>query len=321
MKSVRFFAVFSFLLLISNMIACQQINPIDVDTSQTNRKYFMRKNLHGYNVVIIGGTGGIGRAFSRLMSTMGANITVVGQVFRDSDLHGITFLKADLSLMSEAKRIGQLLSKQSFDICIFTAGVFSALKKQETVEGIERDLAISYLSRLVILRELAPALGKNRSDHMIPRVFIMGYPGKDHIGDVDNLNSEKSYTFAKAHLNTVAGNEILIFDSAEKYPDIKFFGLNPGIIRTNIRNNLLGMNTFISWFIESLIGLFNQDTETYAKLMVPIITSINLESYNKLIYDKKGITIQPSVGLTPEYITRFMETSEKLILKTKGSKN
>ena len=45
------------------------------------------------------------------------------------------------------------------------------------------------------------------------------------------------------HMNTVAGNEMLVLDSAKRYPSANFFGLNPGIVKTNIRANLVGEGT------------------------------------------------------------------------------
>jgi hypothetical protein len=39
-------------------------------------------DLKGMKVAVIGGTGGIGRAFSRFMASRGASILVVGQTFR-----------------------------------------------------------------------------------------------------------------------------------------------------------------------------------------------------------------------------------------------
>lgn len=107
-------------------------------------------NLIGLKVVIIGGTGGIGRALSRFMASCGANITVVGQTFRDSDIPEMRFVKADLSLMSEAKNVAEKIDAESANLIIFTNGIFAAPKREETSEGIERDLAISYLNRLVI---------------------------------------------------------------------------------------------------------------------------------------------------------------------------
>ena len=50
-------------------------------------------------VAVVGGTGGIGRALSRFLVSCGAAVVVIGQTFRDSDVPGIEFIKADLSLM------------------------------------------------------------------------------------------------------------------------------------------------------------------------------------------------------------------------------
>ena len=64
-------------------------------------------DLSGKRVVVVGGTGGIGRALSRLMAARGAQVTIVGRTFREADTPGIRFMQADLELMSEAVRIGE----------------------------------------------------------------------------------------------------------------------------------------------------------------------------------------------------------------------
>jgi hypothetical protein len=62
----------------------------------------------GIEGAIVGGTGGIGRTFSRLLASRGIGVLIVGQNFRDADLPGIEFIKADLSLMREAQRAAWL---------------------------------------------------------------------------------------------------------------------------------------------------------------------------------------------------------------------
>ena len=80
-------------------------------------------DLKGINMAIVGGTGGIGRALGRFMASRGARIVVVGQTFRDSDVSGIDFIKADLSLMCEAKRVGKELPAETIDIALLTTGI------------------------------------------------------------------------------------------------------------------------------------------------------------------------------------------------------
>ncbi len=223
-------------------------------------------DLTGKKVAIVGGTGGLGRALSRFMASRGASIVVVGQTFRDADVPGIEFIKADLSLMSEAQRVGAELPAQTLDFVIFTTGIFAAPKRQETAEGIERDMAVSYLSRLVILCEIAPRLGKDRPMALMkPRVFVMGYPGTGQAGTLDDLNAEKSYSAMPVHMNTVAGNEMLVLDAAKRYPHATFFGLNPGLHKTNIRTNFLGGKKLLFRLLEGVIGLLTPSAETYAE--------------------------------------------------------
>ncbi|MDV2453604.1 SDR family NAD(P)-dependent oxidoreductase [Xanthomonas hortorum] len=208
------------------------------------------------SVTIIGGTGGIGRAFSRLLASRGAHVLVVGQTFRDAEVPRIQFVKADLGLLSDARRIAALLSAERCDLLIFTAGIFAAPHREETAEGIERDLAISYLTRLVILREAAPRLGTARpAGRMKPRVVVVAYPGSGKIGDPDDLNSTQSYSALSAHMNTVAGNEALVLDAAERYPHISVFGFNPGLVQSNIRSNMLGAGSLKFRLAEWVIGL------------------------------------------------------------------
>jgi NAD(P)-dependent dehydrogenase (short-subunit alcohol dehydrogenase family) len=271
-------------------------------------------DLKGVKVAIVGGTGGIGRAFSRFMAARGASIVVVGQTSRDSGVPGIQFIKADLSLMREARRVGKELPVETIDIMLFTTGIFAAPQRQETAEGIERDMAVSFLSRLVILREAAPRLGTRRpAARMKPRVFIMGFPGTGQAGTLDDLNAEKSYRAMPVHMNTVAGNEMLVLDAAGRYPNAAFFGLSPGLIKTNIRSNFLGQHPLRYRFMEGMIGLLAPSADNYAERLTPLLVSPDLEARSGVMFDRKGFAILPSPKLMDEsYVRDFLWASEAL---------
>jgi NAD(P)-dependent dehydrogenase (short-subunit alcohol dehydrogenase family) len=86
-------------------------------------------DLKGMKVAVIGGTGGIGRAFSRKLASRGASVLVVGQTFRDGGVSGIEFVKADLSLMSEASHVADTLQAETLDLVIFTTGIMAGPKR------------------------------------------------------------------------------------------------------------------------------------------------------------------------------------------------
>ena len=273
-------------------------------------------DLQDLRVAVVGGTGGLGRALALALASRGAHVLVVGRTFRDAGTPNVEYVAADLSLMKEAKRVGEELPAEDLDMVVFTTGIFAAPKRQETPEGIERDMAVSYLSRLVILREIADRLGSNRDHCTIgPRVFVMGYPGTGQKGTLDDLNAEKSYSGMSVHMNTVAGNEMLVLDAAKRYPRLAVFGLNPGLIKTNIRDNFFGKDTLKSRVIEWLIGLFTPTPDGYAEAITPLLVAPELGRHSGAMFDRKGHAIEPTDGLTTDRIDAFLSQSDDLVAR------
>lgn len=276
-------------------------------------------DLRGKTVAVVGGTGGLGRALARVMAARGAKVLVVGQTFRDADEPRIEFIRADLSLMSEAHRVAGLLPAESLDLMVFTTGIFAAPKRQVTAEGLERDMAVSYLSRMVILREIGPRLGQSLpAGHPRPRVFIMGYPGSGQAGKLGDLNADKTYSAMGVHMNTVAGNEMLVLDTARRLPRIGVFGLNPGLIKTDIRSNFLGGHKLLFALVEGLIGMLNPTAERYAERMVPLMLAPQLEDRSGLLFDNQARSILPSAGLTAPHIKAFLSESQALVARVQA---
>ena len=270
--------------------------------------------LNGLNVAVIGGTGGIGRALSHQFAAKGANVLVVGQTFRDQEVPRITFLRADLSSMRDARRIGAELPAGNIDIVVFTTGIMAGPKREVTPEGIERDLAVSYLSRLVILNEIAPRIGKDRTrTDLRPRIFVMGFPGTEQKADVDDLNSEQGYRRFSAHSNTVSGNEVLVLQAARRFPDVDVFGLNPGFVRTNIRANLLGSRALVA-VVEWLTSFMMIEPDTYAARLVPLLVSRDLNGRSGAMFNNRAEAILPSPSASePSYAAALMGASDRLV--------
>lgn len=258
----------------------------------------------GLNVAVVGGTGGIGRAISRSLAGQGAHVLVVGRTQRDPGVPGIDFLRADLSLMSEAARVAAALPAESLDLLVLTTGIIAAPAREETAEGIERDLAVSYLSRMVILQALGTRLRG--------RVFVMGFPGNEQLGDPGDLNAERSYKAMAQHMNTVAANEALVLDAARRYPQLEVFGLNPGFVKSDIRGNLFGPGSLRHRLFEAALTPVTTSAETYARRITPLLSSADLRGRSGMMFDRKGVAIRPSAGLTPERVDAFMTASAKL---------
>ncbi|HYO55726.1 SDR family NAD(P)-dependent oxidoreductase [Archangium sp.] len=271
----------------------------------------------GWRVAIVGGTGGIGRALARFLVAKGARVTAVGQTVRDAGVPGLDFVKADLSLMSEARRAARELPAEELDAVILTTGTFASPTREVTAEGIERDLAVSFLSRVVVVRALAGRLGTQRAGAARrPRIFVMGFPGTGQAGVVDDLNSERRYDLMVAHMNTVAGNEAFVLHAAKVYPRFGVYGLNPGLIKTDIRANALGGRDSLRFkVVEWFIGLTMMSAEKYAARVAPVMLAPELEGRTAVHFNQKGIAIKPSEVMTESHVERLMAAAEAVLAR------
>lgn len=275
-------------------------------------------DYEGLNIAIVGGTGGLGRATAHFLADRGAHVIVVGRTFRDQDKKNIQFMKADLSLMREAKRVAAELPAEKIDVLLLTTGIMAARERQESKEGIELDMAVSYLSRLVIVREIAKRLGKDNRPVHKPRIFVWGFPGVNQKGYIEDMNSEQSYSNMKVHMNTVAGNEMLVLDSAERYPHLGVYGMNPGFVSTNIRSNLFSKKSGGWKLMEKAMGLFTPTAESYAEGVAPLLVTSELENLSGRSFDSKRHILVGSKGLDDTYIKMFIRASEELVNKKLG---
>ncbi|MFJ8988787.1 SDR family NAD(P)-dependent oxidoreductase [Streptomyces sp. NPDC102279] len=216
--------------------------------------------------------------------------------------------------MREAVRVGRELEVEDNDVLLLTTGVFASKVRTETPEGVERDMAVSYLSRLAILRKTATRLGTDRIEQPSPpRVFIMGSPGWGEMGRVADLNSEHRYTAMSAHGNTLAGNEALVIAGHERFPGPTYFGLAPGVIRTGIRAELLGEGSAVHRMTETAIGLLAQTPAAYAHRLLPVLFASGLDGHNGAMFGYRGDPIHPSKGFDLGYAHLYLAESVALL--------
>jgi hypothetical protein len=178
-------------------------------------------------------------------------------------------------------------------------------------------MAISHLSRFVILREIADKIGNSRTDKSTKvRVFIWGFPGGERKADLDDFNSERNYKWSVTHSNTVLGNEALVLESVERFPNVNFFGMNPGIISSNIMSGVLGNNSFLLKFQQIIVGMLFQSAEEYARKIVPLLFSNELEEHSGTMFGRHGDPIYPNPFLSDKVALKsVIDASEKLLKK------
>lgn len=203
--------------------------------------------------VVTGGTAGIGRAVATQLAHNGTNVIIVG---RDQAKGGdvaqeissatgnphITFLAADLTLASEARKLAQEIASRHdhIDYLIHSAGIVLP-KKQLTTEGNESVMAVQYLMRYLVT-ELLLSLLRAADDGRV--VTISG--GSRSVGRggslaFDNFNAEQEYSL-RGRLRAVSDANLLwTVDFAQREPSLRIYNYSPGFVRTNLMRSMSGV--------------------------------------------------------------------------------
>ena len=231
------------------------------------------------NILITGGTDGMGKATANQLAKIGARLLLVGrnrdkgeaaatEITRSSGNETVTFLQADLSLIREMRRaaghIQQMFDR--LDVLVHGAGGVFPLRRTLTDEGLELSFAVQYLARFVLTSELLDLL------HIAPDPQVLSIAGGawgSKLVDFHNLQGEKSYGKFKAIGKTAATNYLLTLGQISRYPEITFYNYGPGLVRTaTVTENLAIMRLLLN----TVGRLFSRSPEQAANDIAALLT-------------------------------------------------
>jgi NAD(P)-dependent dehydrogenase (short-subunit alcohol dehydrogenase family) len=277
--------------------------------------------LQGKEMLVVGGTEGIGGAIVDALVRRGAQVTTTGS--HPSTRHlpkGVDFIKANVSTMRGALELGGHLGKnRKFDTVVFAGGFVPRPILSGRVEGFEEDLETSYLSRYIILNELirlGALIGRKR-------VYILGYPGEDPmLADYDDSWFDWSdYKEIPRYVNTVSFNDALVKEAARRFPDLRVYGINPGFISRDGASEIhtVHKGLFASMF-DSFTSMFMRSPYQYAnKILIQIIASPELHQHNGIYISEKFQELPPKKWMSVEKNRiGVWENSERLVSKALG---
>ncbi|KAF8583670.1 NAD(P)-binding protein [Ramaria rubella] len=251
--------------------------------------------ISGARVVVVGGTQGIGEGVAARFARAGAEVWIVGRneskantvlekLKATSQEHKIApapmhhFIKADLSLIAEAKRVAEDIranaGPQGVDYLVMCHGGPPNGTFKLTSEGHEEHYAVQVLSRFILAYKLAveatPVVTKGV-------LSVMG-PGKVlKTVDYDDLEQVKAHEegndgiFSALSRDTVSV-DILTEELAQRNGDVIFTHVFPGAVKTNYASN-----NSLPWYLNAVSKvalLFMGETpESYAEVPFYILAN------------------------------------------------
>ena len=212
----------------------------------------MTEVLKGKTALVTGGTSGVGKAIARGLAQRGANVIIVG---RDSEKgiraeremrtasgnRAVEFLQADLSLVREARRLGEEVANgwRALHYLAHSAGIVRG-RHVLTAEGFESNFATNYLSRFALTTCLLPSLARAGQPGESARVVLVAHPGLDGTIHYDDVNLTTKFSTIRAFRQFHYANDLFTVEFARRQPSagqgarITISCLHPGPTKTNI---------------------------------------------------------------------------------------
>ncbi len=279
--------------------------------------------------LVVGGTRGIGKETARGLAEKGAVVVIVGRTREAGEATarglgaGVEFVAADVSLMSEVRRVVEVFRRRHnrLDVLVQSADVLRT-KRLETAEGLEVSFATNYLSRFLFVGLLLDLL-KESAPARIVHVAAAGLPGKLDLGNVPP--GPKTSSFAGHNLGQRA-NDVYGVELASRLAEtgVSVSVVNPGMVDTDLRRN---MQTGLAGrlMVRSMEAVFRSRITTpegYSREVLRLATSPDIADIGGVLFNRKGesIRVRPAVGDT-ETRRRLWEISACVTGLAEGSAN
>jgi len=149
------------------------------------------------------------------------------------------FIQCDVTLMKNVQTTTQtIISKYpKINYLVLSPGYLTFAGRDETVEGIDKKLAVHYYARWNFIRELVPALQRAKDANEEGAVVSVMAAGKGGPIDVNDLGLKETFSLKNAALASPTYNDLMLESFASQHPTIPFIHAYPGLVRTSLLAN------------------------------------------------------------------------------------
>jgi retinol dehydrogenase 12 len=206
-------------------------------------------------VLLTGATRGIGRAAAVELAREGIEVALVGReservraVAQEASATGggapVHEHVADLALMADVRRLAQEARERyrQIDVLANNAGALFA-SRSETSEGLEQTFALNHLAPFLLTNLLRDRLDGGRV------VTTASDAHKSGLLDLDDLQSEKSYSAMRVYGTSKLCNILFTRELAKRAPELHANCFHPGVVRTGFGKNENGI-----WKVLTTLG-------------------------------------------------------------------
>lgn len=191
---------------------------------------FVIGNAYGKNILIIGGSSGIGKALVELYSKSGYSVyTTFNNTIPKRVPSNVSYIKVDLLDPESINIILEYIQNIKFDLVIYNAGKFGYKSNSGPVLD-RQDWINSFVINSIVPIELAFALEDKFIEEDGKYIVITSRRGSNAINIQDEYNGRYSYRSSKSAINSA----LVALTRDFKERGITVLMLHPGQVRTEM---------------------------------------------------------------------------------------
>lgn len=203
--------------------------------------------------LITGANSGIGKEAALALARKGTTVIMVcrnqargetarNEIICESNDQTVDLLVADLSSQNSIRELASQVQNRydALHVLINNAGA-AFMRRQETVDGIERTFALNHLGYFLLTNLLLDMLKRSQPSRI---VNVASAAHRDAALDLDDVQMSKSYSGMKAYANSKLANILFTYEldrrlhsGASNDSVVTVNALHPGVVRTNIWGN------------------------------------------------------------------------------------
>ncbi len=244
--------------------------------------------------IVSGSNSGIGKETALALASFGAKVVMlvrneergekaISEIIKQTGNHNTALMMCDLSSFDSIRRFLKEFAEtyDALDVLINNAGaVFD--KRQITVDGFERTLAVNYLGPFFLTQKLLPLLKSSIHSRIVNVSSGLHKSGQI---DLDDLQSERKYNGMRVYASVKLMVLMYTYELARRLADtgVTVNAVLPGFVATNLGRN---SGSHLSSLMFRLVRPFQISAKQGAETSVYLASSREVEGVTGKCFSK-----------------------------------
>lgn len=271
--------------------------------------------------IVTGANSGIGKEAVRGFARRGAYVVMVcrneqranrarQELISDTGHTGIEVILADLSIQHDVRETARQIAEkfETVDILVNNAGLIAG-EREETIDGIEKTLAVNHLAPFLLTNLLLDNLMR-APDARIINVASEAHRNGVGAFDIDNLQLKENYSSYTAYRLSKLCNIMFTHELAKRCEEtsVTTFSLHPGVVQTRLAEQAGWMTKFF-YFIGRP---FMRSAEKAAETIIYLATADDIRSESGKYFQDNQPVEPASVAFNNRLTEELWRKSEEL---------